>query len=110
MLALQVKQLRKTYTNGVEALKGINLAVNRGDFIGLLGPNGAGKSTTISIINSLTRKTSGDVFIYGHNLDTEPSLAKAKIGIVPQEFNFGIFEKIKHILMNQAGYYGIDRR
>lgn len=110
MLALEVKQLRKTYPNGVEALKGINLAVNRGDFIGLLGPNGAGKSTTISIINSLTRKTSGDVFIHGHNLETEPSLAKSKIGIVPQEFNFGIFERIKHILMNQAGYYGIDRR
>lgn len=110
MLALQVKQLRKTYQNGVEALKGINLDVNQGDFIGLLGPNGAGKSTTISIINSLTRKTSGDVFIHGHNLDTEPSLAKSKIGIVPQEVNFGIFEKVKHILMNQAGYYGIDRR
>lgn len=110
MLALQIKQLRKTYQNGVEALKGINLDVHQGDFIGLLGPNGAGKSTTISIINSLTRKTSGDVFIHGYNLDIEPSLAKSKIGIVPQEVNFGIFEKTKHILINQAGYYGIDRR
>ncbi|OGT43897.1 MAG: ABC transporter [Gammaproteobacteria bacterium RIFCSPHIGHO2_12_FULL_40_19] len=110
MLALQLKQLKKTYQNGVEALKGINLDVNQGDFIGLLGPNGAGKSTTISIINSLTRKTSGDVFIHGYNLETDPSLAKSKIGIVPQEVNFGIFEKTKDILMNQAGYYGIDRR
>ena len=110
MLALQVKQLCKIYSNGVEALKGINLDVNQGDFIGLLGPNGAGKSTTISIINSLTRKTSGDVFINGHDLETQPSLAKSQIGVVPQEFNFGIFEKIKQIVMNQAGYYGIDRQ
>src|SRR3990167_10178110 len=110
MLALQLKQLKKIYSNGVEALKGINLSVNQGDFIGLLGPNGAGKSTIISIINSLTRKTSGSVFINGYNLETQSSLAKSQIGVVPQEFNFGIFEKIKQIVMNQAGYYGIDRR
>ena len=108
-LALQINQLRKTYANGVEALKGIDLEVKQGDFIGLLGPNGAGKSTTISIVNSLVRKTSGTVFINGYNLDTQSSLAKSQIGIVPQEFNFGIFEKVKQIVMNQAGYYGISR-
>lgn len=110
MLALQIKQLCKTYPSGVQALKGIDLDVSRGDFIGLLGPNGAGKSTTISIINSLTLKTSGTVSIYGYDLETQASLAKAQIGIVPQEFNFGIFEKVLQIVMNQAGYYGIDRR
>ncbi|HLB56511.1 MAG TPA: ABC transporter ATP-binding protein [Coxiellaceae bacterium] len=109
MLALQVESLKKIYSNGVEALKGINLSVNQGDFIGLLGPNGAGKSTIISIINSLTRKTSGSVFINGYNLETQSSLAKSQIGVVPQEFNFGIFEKVKQIVMNQAGYYGISR-
>lgn len=109
MLALQIESLKKIYPNGVEALKGINLNVNQGDFIGLLGPNGAGKSTIISIINSLTRKTSGSIFINGYNLETQSSLAKAQIGVVPQEFNFGIFEKVKQIVMNQAGYYGIPR-
>lgn len=110
MLALQLNQVSKTYSNGVQALKAINFAVQEGEFVALLGPNGAGKSTTISIINSLTRKTSGDVFIYGHNLDVEPSLAKSQIGVVPQEFNFSIFEKVKHVVMHQAGYYGIDRK
>lgn len=109
MFALQIDSLKKIYSNGVEALKGINLNVNQGDFIGLLGPNGAGKSTIISIINSLTRKTSGSVFINGYDLETQSSLAKAQIGVVPQEFNFGIFEKVKQIVMNQAGYYGIPR-
>lgn len=109
-LALSVKNLKKTYSNGVEALKGITFEVEEGGFVGLLGPNGAGKSTTISIINSLTRKTSGDVFIYGHNLETHPSFAKSHIGVVPQEFNFSIFEKVKHVVMHQAGYYGIDRK
>ena len=107
--ALELKSLYKTYSNGVHALKGINLTVRPGDFIALLGPNGAGKSTTISIVNSLTLKTSGDVFIFGHNLDENPSLAKSYIGVVPQEFNFNIFEKIKNILIDQAGYYGIPR-
>ncbi|MCX7121272.1 MAG: ABC transporter ATP-binding protein [Gammaproteobacteria bacterium] len=109
MLALKIKDLRKTYPNGLEALKGINLDVKQGDFIALLGPNGAGKSTTISIVNSLVLKTSGTVHINGYNLDTQPSLAKSQIGVVPQEFNFGIFEKVIHIVMNQAGYYGINR-
>lgn len=109
MLALQLKNLKKNYATGVEALKGINLEVRKGEFMGLLGPNGAGKSTTISIINSLTLKTSGEVFINGYDLDKNPSLAKLQIGVVPQEFNFGIFEKVKHIVINQAGYYGIPR-
>lgn len=110
MHALEIKQLIKTYTNGTQALKGIDLTVNDGDFIGLLGPNGAGKSTTISIINSLVLKTSGTVLIYGKNIDTESSLAKSYIGVVPQEFNFSIFETVKQIVMNQAGYYGIPRK
>lgn len=93
MYALQLKSLKKTYANGVVALDEINLTVNQGEFIGLLGPNGAGKSTTISIINSLTIKTSGLVEIFGHNIETSPAEAKACIGVVPQEFNFNIFEK-----------------
>lgn len=108
MLALQLRDLRKTYLNGVEALKGVNLSVEQGVFIGLLGPNGAGKSTIISIINSLTRKTSGEVIVNGYSIDHALNLAKAQIGVVPQEFNFNIFEKVQQIMINQAGYYGID--
>ena len=104
---MQVKKLHKIYSNGVEALKGIDFSVERGAFVGLLGPNGAGKSTIISIINSLVRKTSGEVIINNYDIDTHLSLAKAQIGVVPQEFNFSIFEKIQQILINQAGYYGI---
>ena len=95
MLALEIRSLHKIYPNGVQALKGIDLSVEEGDFIGLLGPNGAGKSTVISITNSLTLKTSGDVRIYGDDLVNNPSLAKSHIGVVPQEFNCGIFEKVK---------------
>src|SRR3990167_183313 len=109
MLALEIKELRKQYKNGVEALKGINLSVQEGDFIALLGPNGAGKSTTISIVNSLVLKTSGYARIFNYDIDREPSLAKSQIGVVPQEFNFSIFEKVIQIVMNQAGYYGIPR-
>lgn len=109
MLALQIRNLEKTYPNGVQALRGIDLDVKKGDFIGLLGPNGAGKSTTISVINSLTLKTSGDVFIHGCNIDTDHAAAKTYIGVVPQEVNFGFFEKARDILINQAGYYGIPR-
>ena len=109
MLALEIRSLHKIYPNGVQALKGIDLSVEEGDFIGLLGPNGAGKSTVISITNSLTLKTSGDVRIYGDDLVNNPSLAKSHIGVVPQEFNCGIFEKVKDIVINQAGYYGISR-
>lgn len=96
--ALMLKELSKTYKNGFQALKGINLTVPEGEFYALLGPNGAGKSTTISIISSLTRKTSGQVEIFGHSLDTDASKAKQCLGVVPQEFNFGHFEKTFDIL------------
>lgn len=108
--ALAIRDLTKTYKNGFSALKGINLTVDEGDFYALLGPNGAGKSTTISIISSLTRKTSGDVKIFGYDIDREPSQAKQCLGIVPQEFNFGMFEKVFDILVTQAGYYGIPKK
>ena len=108
--ALTLRDLSKTYRNGFQALKGINLTVPEGEFYALLGPNGAGKSTTISIISSLTKKTSGTVEIFGHNLDTHPSQAKQCLGVVPQEFNFGHFEKTFDILVTQAGYYGIPKK
>jgi len=108
--ALVLRDLSKTYRNGFQALKGINLTVPEGEFYALLGPNGAGKSTTIGIISSLTKKTSGTVEIFGHNLDTHPSLAKQQLGVVPQEFNFGQFEKAFDILVTQAGYYGIHKK
>ena len=107
---LTVRDLHKTYRNGFEALKGIDLTVPEGEFYALLGPNGAGKSTTISIISSLTKKTSGSVNIFGHDLDLEPSKAKQFLGVVPQEFNFGMFEKTFDILVTQAGYYGIPQK
>ncbi|MBX3708463.1 MAG: ABC transporter ATP-binding protein [Gammaproteobacteria bacterium] len=110
MTALSVQQLTKTYPNGITALKGINLEVAEGDFFALLGQNGAGKSTTISIICSLVNKTSGKVFVFGHDTDIALAEAKSLIGIVPQEMNFHLFEKISHILVNQAGYYGIPRK
>lgn len=109
MTALSVKKLTKTYKNGLTALKGIDLEVAEGDFFALLGQNGAGKSTTIGIISSLVTKTSGKVFVFGHDMDIELAKAKSLIGIVPQEINFGIFENIMHILINQAGYYGVPR-
>jgi len=108
--ALAIRDLTKTYKNGFQALKGISLTVDEGDFYALLGPNGAGKSTTISIISSLTRKSSGEVKIFGHDIDREPSKAKQCLGIVPQEFNFGMFEKVFDILVTQAGYYGIPKK
>ncbi|MBS0359302.1 MAG: ABC transporter ATP-binding protein [Proteobacteria bacterium] len=107
MNALTIQNLTKTYPNGFTALKGINLTVAEGDFFALLGPNGAGKSTTISITTSLTYKTSGEVKIFGHDIDKEPSLAKSYIGVVPQEFNCNIFETVFNVLKYQAGYYGI---
>lgn len=109
MQALTISNLTKTYNNQVTALKGINLAVEQGDFFALLGPNGAGKSTTIGIIASLVNKTSGEIQVFGHNMDTQLELAKSCLGLVPQEFNFSIFEKTVDILINQAGYYGIPR-
>lgn len=107
MKALEIKALQKTYANGIRALKGIDLHVLEGDFFALLGPNGAGKSTTIGIITSLINKTAGEVKIFGHDLEKEPTIAKSYIGLVPQEFNFNIFERVIDILTNQAGYYGI---
>ena len=109
MKALSIKALRKTYGGGVEALKGIDLQVEAGDFYALLGPNGAGKSTTIGIISSLVNKSSGSVEIFGFDLDKQLELAKAQIGLVPQEFNFSQFEKVEQILVNQAGFYGVPR-
>ncbi len=108
--ALSIRNLTKTYENGFKALKGIDLDVEQGDFYALLGPNGAGKSTTIGIVTSLVNKTSGKVTIFGHDIDTELSQAKTAIGLVPQEFNFNVFEPVEEIIINQAGYYGIDRR
>jgi len=105
--ALTIKDLRKTYSNGFEALKGIDLDVNQGDFFALLGPNGAGKSTAIGIITSLINKTSGTVEIFGKNIDTDVASAKSYLGLVPQEFNFNVWEPVQEILWNQAGYYGI---
>lgn len=108
--ALSIKNLCKTYSNGVSALKGISLDVMEGDFFALLGPNGAGKSTTIGIITSLINKTSGQVSVFGKDIDQDVETAKGYIGLVPQEFNFNIFEPIIEILVNQAGYYGISRK
>lgn len=110
MLALNVKNLVKTYPRALRALKSINLEVAQGDFFALLGPNGAGKSTTIGIISSLVNKTSGTVEVFGHNMDTDLDGAKLCLGVVPQEMNFNPFEKISQIMINQAGYYGIPRK
>ncbi|WP_290522528.1 ABC transporter ATP-binding protein [Alcanivorax sp.] len=107
MSALTIRNLTKTYANGVEALKGIDLEVEQGDFFALLGPNGAGKSTTIGVISSLVNKSGGEVSIFGHSLDNDRSRAKTKIGVVPQEFNFNQFEKVFDIVVTQAGFYGI---
>jgi ABC-2 type transport system ATP-binding protein len=108
--ALKTTQLTKTYRNGVTALKGVDLAVPTGDFYALLGPNGAGKSTVISVLGSLVIKTGGRVEVFGVDIDTDFPQAKSFLGVVPQEFNFNIFETPLQIVRNQAGYYGIDRR
>ncbi|MFT5888072.1 MAG: ABC-2 type transport system ATP-binding protein [Zhongshania sp.] len=108
-IALEIKGLRKIYGNSFEALKGIDLVVNEGDFFALLGPNGAGKSTTIGIVSSLVKKTAGEVRVFGHSLDDNLASAKREIGIVPQEFNFSGFESVWDIVVNQAGYYGLSR-
>lgn len=106
-LALKITALKKTYGNGFEALKGIDLEVKQGDFFALLGPNGAGKSTTLGIVTSLVNKSSGQVSVFGHDIDTDLTQAKLCMGIVPQEFNFNFFEKVEDIVITQAGYYGI---
>ena len=110
MKALALHDLRKTYRNGHEALCGIDLEVDEGDFFALLGPNGAGKSTAIGIVSSLVNKSAGQVTVFGHDLDREPAAVKSNIGLVPQEFNFNQFEPVVEIVVNQAGYYGIHRR
>lgn len=108
--ALAISGLKKTYDNGFTALQGIDLEVMPGDFYALLGPNGAGKSTTIGIISSLVKKSAGKVAIFGHDIDTHFSQAKQQLGLVPQEFNFHVFEKVLDIVVNQAGYYGLTRQ
>jgi ABC-2 type transport system ATP-binding protein len=110
MLALSLKNLSKTYKNGIQALKGIDLDVEEGDFFALLGPNGAGKTTIIGIVTSLVNKSGGEVQVFGYDIDTELELAKSCIGLVPQELNFNQFEAVETIVINQAGFYGIPRR
>src|SRR5580704_1484576 len=109
MNALCVRGLVKTYKNGVQALKGIDLDVAPGDFFALLGPNGAGKTTLIGIVTSLVNKSAGRVSVFGHDIDKELDAAKACIGVVPQEVNFNMFETPETIVVNQAGFYGIER-
>ena len=109
-IALELEQLKKTYPGGVQALRGIDLKVEAGDFYALLGPNGAGKSTTIGIISSLVNKSSGHVKVFGYDLEKDVVNAKRQLGLVPQEFNFNPFETVQQIVVNQAGYYGVERR
>ena len=110
MQALSIRGLTKTYANGVQALRGIDLDVQEGDFFALLGPNGAGKTTTIGIIMSLVSKTGGAVTVFGYDIDRELDRAKSCIGLVPQEINFNQFEKVHTVIANQAGFYGIPRK
>ena len=109
MQALSVRGLVKTYANGAQALKNIDLDVERGDFFALLGPNGAGKTTLIGILTSLVNKTAGSVSVFGKDIDQEHELAKSYIGVVPQELNLNMFESLETIVINQAGFYGIPR-
>ena len=110
MQALSIKNLTKIYANGNQALKGINLSVEAGDFYALLGPNGAGKTTAIGIITSLVNKSGGEVEIFGHSIDSELEAAKTCIGLVPQEVNLNLWEGVHNIVLNQAGYYGLGRK
>jgi len=110
MHALEINRLTKTYRNGIQAVKGIDLTVEEGDFFALLGPNGAGKSTTIGIVTSLVTKTGGSVRVFGHDIDRDFPAAKACIGLVPQEINLNLFDKIENIVVTQAGYYGLPRK
>jgi ABC-2 type transport system ATP-binding protein len=109
MHALSVRGLVKTYKNGVQALRGIDLDVEEGDFFALLGPNGAGKTTLIGIVTSLVNKTAGQVNVFGYDLDRDLERAKSCIGVVPQEINFNMFETPETIVINQAGFYGVER-
>lgn len=108
--ALSIRNLYKEYENGFQALKGINLEVQPGDFFALLGPNGAGKSTTLGVLCSLVKKSSGDVAIFGTDIDKNFSRAKRDIGVVPQEFNFNQFEKVFDIVRTQGGYFGLPAK
>ena len=110
MKALSIQNLKKTYNNGFEALKGLDLDVENGEFFALLGPNGAGKSTLIGIISSLVTKSSGEVSIFGYDLQKDSAKAKSYIGLVPQEINFNQFETVKNVVLNQAGFYGMPRK
>ena len=107
--AISIKNLRKTYDNGFEALKGISLEVEQGDFFALLGPNGAGKSTTIGVISTLVNRSAGEVDVFGRNVDTHIYETKLDLGVVPQEVNFNLFERVEDIVITQAGYYGLPR-
>ena len=109
-IALSIQGLEKTYRNGTRALAGVSLEVPAGDFFALLGPNGAGKTTLIGIVTGLVNKTAGAVRVYGIDIEKEPEKARTFIGVVPQELNFNIFEKVIDVVVNQAGYYGIARR
>ncbi|RDF08583.1 ABC transporter ATP-binding protein [Haemophilus sputorum] len=109
MKALEIIDLVKTYPTGVKAVQGINLTVEQGDFYALLGHNGAGKSTTIGIISALVNKTSGQVKVFGYDLDSDKAALKKQIGLVPQEFNFNQFERVIDVLVQQAGFYGINK-
>jgi ABC-2 type transport system ATP-binding protein len=110
MYALEISRLHKTYANGLQALKGIDLTVEEGDFFALLGPNGAGKSTCIGIITSLVNKTSGTVRVFDHSIDDELIMAKSILGSVPQEFNFNNYEPVQEIITNQGGFYGVPAK
>ena len=110
MPALEIRQLHKTYGNGHVALQGIDLTVEEGDFFALLGPNGAGKSTCIGIVSTLVRKSAGEVSIFGDDIEKDPIAAKSHLGVVPQEFNFNIFEPVEEIIANQGGYQGVAPR
>ena len=110
MYALEISRLHKTYANGLQALKGIDLTVEQGDFFAFLGPNGAGKSTCIGIITSLINKTSGTVKVFGHSIDKELIMAKSILGSVPQEFNFNTFEPVQEIVTNQGEFYGVPAK
>ncbi len=105
--ALDIHDLTKTYAGGTKALQGVTLSIPEGDFYALLGPNGAGKTTLIGIVSGLVNKTAGTVAVFGHDVEKDPSKAKAMIGVVPQEFNFSIFEAVEDIVIGQAGYYGV---
>ncbi|MDF1763261.1 MAG: ABC transporter ATP-binding protein [Oleibacter sp.] len=107
--ALEVENLTKVYGNGFEALKGINLKVEQGDFFALLGPNGAGKSTALGILCGLVQKSSGSARIMGYDVNSDVFNARRALGVVPQEFNFNQFEKVQDIVMTQAGYFGLSQ-